>query len=111
MRIHNHNLNSRHNHKYSHKNKLLHIQNILNILNMNLYNGSDFLLGVKLNTKMLSGNISVPSSFSNIEDGEAMQNWLSGLSFDTVLSNLRKAGVASDLVDMLQTAIEQNMDF
>jgi hypothetical protein len=80
-------------------------------LNMNLYNGSDFLLGVKLNTKMLSGNISVPSSFSNIEDGEAMQNWLSGLSFDTVLSNLRKAGVASDLVDMLQTAIEQNMDF
>lgn len=80
-------------------------------LNMNLYNGSDFLFGVKLNTKMLSGNISVPSSFSNIEDGEAMQNWLSGLSFDTVLSNLRKAGVASDLVDMLQTAIEQNMDF
>ncbi len=80
-------------------------------LGVKLYNGTDFLFGVNLNTKMLSGSISVPSSYADIENSDALQNWISGMSFDTVLGNLRKAGVASELVDMLETAIEQNMGY
>jgi hypothetical protein len=36
-----------------------------------------------------------------------MQNWASGMSFDKILSNLRKAGVSSELMDMLEDALDQ----
>lgn len=78
-------------------------------VSVNIYNGSDFLFGVKLSSKQLSGSISVPSDYADVENSEDLQNWVSGMSFDTILSNLRKAGVASDLVDLLEQAIEENL--
>lgn len=88
---------------------VLNISGSKNTIGINIYNGSDLLFGIKLTTKMLSGNISVPSKYADVQDSEAMQEWASGISFDAILSNLRNAGVASELVDMLETAIEQNL--
>ncbi len=88
---------------------VLNIGGNKNTIGINIYNGSDLLFGIKLNTQKLSGNITVPSKYADMQDAEAMQEWASGMSFDRIISNLRSAGVDSELVDMLENAIEQNM--
>lgn len=74
-----------------------------------LLNGEDMIFSVALSTKALSGKVSLPGSYADINDGTAMQNWVAGMSFDKVLSNLRSAGVSSELVDMLEEALDQAM--
>ena len=76
---------------------------------LSVYEGSDLIFSVKLSTRQISGNISLPSNYTDANDSQQMQQWASGLSFDRIISNLRSAGVPSDLVDMLEDAIEQNM--
>ena len=81
-----------------------------NIL-LSVYNGSDLIFSLKLSTRQISGNISLPSNYTDANDSQQMQQWASGLSFDRIISNLRSAGVPSQLVDMLEDAIEQNLGF
>ena len=75
-------------------------------IKLNVYNGNKLVLGLALIGKMVSaGNISVPSNTVDTTNENAMQNWAENLSFDTVLGNLRKAGVPSAFVDLLEQAI------
>lgn len=75
---------------------------------VNIYNGSMKLFGVDMTVKSgVSGNISVPSEFIDVNDYTAMEKWLKGASFDKLLRNLRSAGVDSELVDMLEEALDQ----
>ena len=39
----------------------------------------------------------------------AMEQWARGVKFDSVLRNLRSAGVPDKLVDMLQQALDEAM--
>ena len=78
-------------------------------ITLSVYEGSDLIFSVKLSTRQISGNISVPSDYADANDSQQMQEWASGLSFDRIISNLRSAGVPSQLMDMLEDAIEQNM--
>lgn len=76
---------------------------------LSIYEGSDLIFSVKLSTKQISGSISVPSDYADINNSQQMQNWAGNMSFDRIISNLRSAGVPSQLMDMLEDAIEQNM--
>lgn len=76
---------------------------------LTVYNGSELLFSVKLSTRQISGSISVPSDYADANDSQQMQEWVGGLSFDRIISNLRSAGVPSELMDLLEDAIEQNM--
>ena len=78
-------------------------------ITLSVYEGSDLIFSVKLSTRQISGNISVPSNYADANDSQQMQEWASGLSFDRIISNLRSAGVPGQLMDMLEDAIEQNM--
>ena len=78
-------------------------------ITLSIYEGSDLIFSVKLSTRQISGNISVPSNYADANDSQQMQEWASGLSFDRIISNLRSAGVPGQLMDMLEDAIEQNM--
>ncbi len=79
-------------------------------VDVNLYNVDGLIVGIKMVTKALSGNIKVPGSYINMEDGAAMQEWAEDMNFDQILKNLRSAGVSSELVDMLEEAIEDGMN-
>lgn len=78
-------------------------------ITLTVYNGSELIFSLKLSTRQISGNISLPSNYTDINDSQQMQQWASGLSFDRIISNLRSAGVPSQLMDMLEDAIEQNL--
>lgn len=79
-------------------------------LDINLCSDSTKMFGVNVTVKTgVSGNISVPSDFIDANEYTAMEQWLSGASFDKLLRNLRSAGVDSELVDMLEQAIEMGM--
>lgn len=76
---------------------------------VNFYMGSDLLFGFELSTKSLSGKISLPGSYVDVNSSSALENWVAGISFDRIISNLRSAGVDKDLVDMLEETLDQAM--
>lgn len=78
-------------------------------MHVNLYNADGLIVGIKMVTQMLSGSIKVPGSYADMEDSTAAQDWISGMSFDQILRNLRSAGVPSELTDLLEQVIEQGM--
>jgi hypothetical protein len=70
--------------------------------------GDDVIIRINVSSKILSGgSVKVPSNYADPENSKDMQNWASGMSFDKILSNLRKAGVSSELMDMLEDALDQ----
>lgn len=79
-------------------------------IGLKLYEGNDLVFGLTISTKTTSGgSVKVPSKFLDATSNEAAQEYLSGMRFDKVLSNLRSAGVPSDMVDMLENTLENSM--
>ena len=79
-------------------------------IGLKLYEGTALLIGLTFSSKTTSGgSIKVPSKYLDMEQSGAAQEYVSGMRFDKVLSNLRSAGVPSDLVDMLESALENSM--
>lgn len=67
----------------------------------------DSLLGLTLASKRTgAGKISVPADGVDAMDEEALMQWVTGMDFETVLNNMTAAGVPSEYVDMLESAIE-----
>ena len=80
-------------------------------ISLALYNGEMLFFRVDLSTKALSGgNVRVPSNYVDVEDEDAVMEWVSDMDFDKILRNLRSAGVSSELVDMLETALDNAMN-
>lgn len=79
-------------------------------MDINIYLENILLFGIGLTTKTGSaGKITVPSSYVDMQDPNAMEQWAQGVKFDSVLRNLRSAGVPDKLVDMLQQALDEAM--
>lgn len=71
-----------------------------------LYSAGILVLGVDMSSKPISGaTIQVPAEYANGDDYADMQAWQNALSFETVLSNLQKAGASEELVEMLRQAL------
>jgi hypothetical protein len=69
------------------------------------------LFGISLSSKTTSGGkAKVPSNYVDAMDSSAMEAWAKNLKFDSVISNLRSAGVPNKIVDMLEQALEQAMN-
>ena len=80
-------------------------------ISLALYNGEMLFFRVDLSAKTLSGgNVRVPSNYVDAEDEDAVMEWVSAMDFDKILRNLRSAGVSSELVDMLETALDNAMN-
>ena len=69
--------------------------------NISLYRGDELCgaIGFKGNVKG-GGKVSIPKKCADADDYDAMQKWQENMSFDKVISNLEKAGVPKDLIDM-----------
>ena len=77
-------------------------------MTMNILNGNKLFLSFKFTSKMVeSGSVKVPSGTVDLTDSSALMNWVTGLDFDKVLKNLKKADVPTDLVDMLEMLLDQ----
>lgn len=80
-------------------------------IELNLLGNDALVVGIVFESKEASGgSIKEPSNYVDAMDSEAMQKWLEDVKFDTILRNLRNAGVPSDLVDMLEMAIDSAMN-
>ena len=76
-------------------------------IELNILGNDALIVGLVMELKMTSpGSIKEPSNAISADDYEALQEWLMDMNADTILSNLRSAGVPSDLVDMLEMAVE-----
>ena len=76
-------------------------------IELNILGNDALVVGLVMELKMTSaGSIKEPSNAISADDYEALQEWLMDMNADTILSNLRSAGVPSDLVDMLEMAVE-----
>ena len=79
-----------------------------NKVSLALLNGDDVIIRFNLSSKILNGgSVRVPSSYADPEDSDDMQNWASNINFNQILSNLRNAGVSSELMDMLEDALDE----
>lgn len=75
-------------------------------MEMKCYQGETFIIGMAFTGKVTSaGNISVPSNTVDTTDQSAMQSWMENMNFDTILKNLRNAGVPSELMDVLEQSL------
>lgn len=75
---------------------------------VNLYNGSSLLVGLAFNTKTTDdANVNAPNDYTDITDSTALSFWVMGMDFDNILDNLDDAGVPDELLDMLESALEQ----
>ncbi len=73
---------------------------------LNILSQNKTLVGIELKATPSNGpSLSVPSNSIDATSSSAMNNWANNIKLDTVLSNLRKAGVPSELVDMLESMI------
>lgn len=80
-------------------------------IELNLLGNDALVVGIVVESKEASGgSIKEPSNYVDAMDSEQMQQWLEDMKFDTILRNLRNAGVPSDLVDMLEQAIDSAMN-
>lgn len=75
--------------------------------------------GQSLFTITLSGkqsdaqSISIPSSYVDIEDAEALDAWLDALDFEGLLNKLRSAGVPEEFISMIEDGLpmaEESVD-
>lgn len=76
-------------------------------LGINIHMEGGLLFGVQMAVNALSGKVSLPNDYIDVNNSSALQDWVAGISFDKVLRNLRSAGVSSELVDMLEQALGQ----
>ena len=76
-------------------------------LELNLYSGSAFIVGVSLQTETMSaGGIVLPSQYVDMTDANQLQQWSENIQYATVLQNLRNAGVPEELVAILEENLE-----
>ena len=57
-----------------------------------------------------AGSIKEPSNSISATNQEALMNWVAEMDFDTILKNLRNAGVPGDLVDMLEQGLDSTLN-
>lgn len=73
------------------------------VIECKLYDGSKFLLGITMRTKVLPAeNIQLPTNFVNAQKEEDLMTWVGALDLQKLLQNLRQAGAPAELVDMLE---------
>ena len=79
-------------------------------IELNILGNDALVVGFVLELKSTSaGSIKEPSDTISADDYAALQEWLMDMNVDIILKNLRNAGVSSDLVDMLESAVESMM--
>lgn len=72
-------------------------------LELNVLSGKEKLLGIAVEMKEASaGTIKLPTKYVDGTDSSALMEWVSNAKFNTLISNLKAAGVPSDLTDMLE---------
>lgn len=75
-------------------------------IELNALSGSKKLVGIALTVKESSiGSVKLPTKYVDGTDTDELMNWVSGANFNTLLNNLKKAGVPSDLVDSLESML------
>lgn len=78
---------------------------------LNLLGNDMLIVGIILEGKETSSDsLREPSNAIDMNDYEALQEWIADMDFDTIINNLRNAGVPSDLVDLLEDALDQAMN-
>lgn len=71
--------------------------------NIELYNGSVFMLRIMLRTKELPAeNIQIPTNVVKMETEEDLLGWASAIDFAKLLQNLRQAGAPAEVLDLLE---------
>lgn len=80
-------------------------------MELNLLGNDELVVGLILDSKSTSADsVQVPSNSIDINDSYALQEWVEEMDFDTILRNLRNAGVPSELVDMLEQTLNSSMN-
>ena len=65
--------------------------------------GGQNLFVVSLTARKISSeDITIPQSYANAEDAEALEAWAENVSFTAVIDKLRAAGVPAELADQLE---------
>ena len=76
-------------------------------IELNLLGNDALVVGLVMELKASSaGSIKEPSNSISVTDQEALMDWVEDMDFNKIISNLRNAGVPSDLADMLEQAID-----
>lgn len=71
---------------------------------INLLSNETLLVGIAMSAKTSSGgSIQKPSQTFDFTNQYELQNWVMSMDFDQLIQNLRKAGVPSKLLDMLES--------
>ena len=87
--------------------KLTNVDADSGTIELNILGNDALVVGLVMELKTASaGSIKEPSNAISADDYEALQEWLMDMNTKTILNNLRNAGVPSDLVDMLEMAVE-----
>ena len=79
-------------------------------ITVNLLSGTAVYAGVTLKVSTgTDANITLPSDSQvvDVQDNAAMQNWVNSLDLNKIVDNLRKGGLPTELVDMLESALNQ----
>ena len=72
-------------------------------MSVKVLNGEKMLVGITVDCQQKTpSSITTPSGAVNGQDQQAMIQWIQGMNFDTVLNNMRDAGVPDALVQMLK---------
>lgn len=72
-------------------------------IQMKLMKKNDLLVGLDVKVKeATAGAIEMPSDAVDVNDSQALQNWLSAMDLQALLDNLQAAGVPGELIEMLQ---------
>lgn len=72
-------------------------------IELNAMSGSKKLVGISMTVKESSiSSVKLPTKYVNATDSSALMDWVSDAKFDTIISNLKKAGVPSELTDLLE---------
>ena len=80
-------------------------------IELNLLGNDALVVGFVMELKPSSaGSIKEPSNSISATNQEALMNWVAEMDFDTILKNLRNAGVPGDLVDMLEQGLDSALN-
>ena len=72
-------------------------------IEINAMSGSKKLVGISMTVKESSiGSVKLPTNYVDATDSNALMDWVNDAKFDTLISNLKRAGVPSELTDMLE---------
>ena len=70
---------------------------------INLLSNEALVVGIAMGSKTTSGSsVQKPSQTIDFTNQYELQNWVTSMDFDQLIQNLRKAGVPSKLLDMLE---------